>query len=57
MDVMTIDTRIVYVLIYTTSSPAFELRMLLVKSINILKNSQIQREPSLQQTASFQANS
>lgn len=39
-------------------SPAFELRMLLVKFgfINIIKNTQIRREPSLQQTASFEAN-
>lgn len=59
IDVITIHTRVVYVFIFTTASPASELRMLLVKfaSINIIKNTQIRREPSLQQTASFQANS
>lgn len=57
IDAITTHTRVVYVFIHTTSSPAFELRMLLVKFTNIITNTQIRREPSLQQTASFQANS
>lgn len=59
IDVMTIHRRVVYIFIDTTSSPAVEFWLLLAKngSISISKNTQKRREPSLQQTASIQANS
>lgn len=59
IDIVTIHRRVVYVFIDTASSPAVEFWLLLAKigSISISKNTQKRRKPSLQQTASTQANS